>query len=48
MLTVRSFCNTQYDWDVFFAQNKVIAQTFAEKGYPVPEQHWNVRGMAAA
>ncbi len=48
VLTVRSFCHTQYYWDVFFAQNKVIATTFAAKGYPVPENHLHLSGVSQA
>jgi small conductance mechanosensitive channel len=43
VLTVRSFCNTAYYWDVFFAQNKVIAETFGEAAYPVPEKHLQIK-----
>jgi len=46
VLTVRSFCHTAHYWDVFFAQNKAIAETFGAAGYPVPEQHFKVKGAA--
>ena len=39
VLTVRSFCDTKYYWDVFFAQNRVIVETFGEAAYPTPETH---------
>ncbi|MCA9544557.1 MAG: mechanosensitive ion channel family protein [Myxococcales bacterium] len=48
VLTVRSFCHTQYYWDVYFSQNRAIAETFAAKGYPVPKQHWHLHGAAPA
>lgn len=46
VLTVRSFCHTDHYWDVFFAQNKAIADTFGAAGYPVPEQHFKVKSAA--
>lgn len=46
VLTVRSFCHTDYYWDVFFAQNKVIADTFGAAGYPVPEEHLRIKQAA--
>lgn len=46
VLTVRSFCNTQYYWDVFFAQNRVIVETFGAAAYPVPEKHLQVKQAA--
>lgn len=46
VLTVRSFCHTDHYWDVFFAQNKAIADTFGAAGYPVPEQHFQVKSKA--
>ena len=47
VLTVRSFCNTQYYWDVFFAQNQVIVDTFGEAAYPTPETHHQINRTAA-
>lgn len=44
VLTVRSFCNTDYYWDVFFEQNRTIAKVFGEAGYPVPEKHLHLSG----
>lgn len=46
VLTVRSFCNTDYYWDVFFAQNKVIVDTFGAAAYPVPEKHLQIKQAA--
>lgn len=46
VLTVRSFCNTQYYWDVFFHQNLVIAETFGEAAYPTPETHHHINRAA--
>lgn len=46
VLTVRSFCNTQYYWDVFFAQNQVIVETFGAAAYPVPEKHLQIKQAA--
>ena len=46
VLTVRSFCNTAYYWDVFFSQNRVIAETFGEAAYPTPETHHHINRAA--
>lgn len=47
VLTVRSFCNTKYYWDVFFAQNRIIVETFGEAAYPTPETHHHINRAAA-
>ena len=37
MLTVRAYTHTNNYWQVYFEVNQIIARTFAEAGYPVPE-----------
>jgi small conductance mechanosensitive channel len=36
LLVVRPFCHNQHYWQVFFDTNRVIAETMAGAGYPVP------------
>ncbi len=45
VLAVRPFCNNADYWQVYFDTNKIIRETFGTAGYPVPEQHYVVRGM---
>ncbi len=47
VLAVRPYCNNNYYWQVYFDTNKAITETFGEAGYPVPEQHLNIRQIAA-
>jgi small conductance mechanosensitive channel len=44
VLAVRPYCNNQHYWQVYFDTNRLIRQTFAHAGFPVPEQHYTVRG----
>lgn len=44
VLAVRPYCNNQHYWQVFFDSNRMIRDTFARAGFPVPEQHYAVRG----
>ncbi|MGC2323852.1 MAG: mechanosensitive ion channel family protein [Terriglobales bacterium] len=44
VLAVRPYCNNQHYWQVYFDTNKLIREVFARAGYPVPEQHYSVRG----
>ncbi len=44
LLTVRSYCNNEHYWQVYFDTNRLIRECFTEAGYPVPEQHYAVRG----
>jgi small conductance mechanosensitive channel len=44
VLTVRPYCNNQHYWQVYFDTNRLIRDTFAQAGFPVPEQHYAVRG----
>ena len=37
LLTVRAYTHTDNYWQVYFEVNQMIAKTFADAGYPVPE-----------
>ncbi|MGI0482990.1 mechanosensitive ion channel family protein [Geminocystis sp. CENA526] len=47
VLAVRPYCSNDNYWQVYFDTNKVIKETFGEAGYPVPEQHYAVRGLGS-
>jgi len=44
VLAVRPYCNNQHYWQVYFDTNKLIRDVFSGAGFPVPEQHYSVRG----
>ncbi len=44
VLAVRPYCNNDHYWQVYFDTNRLIRDTFTKAGYPVPEQHYAVRG----
>ena len=44
VLAVRPYCNNNDYWQVYFDTNKLIRDVFARAGFPVPEQHYSVRG----
>jgi small conductance mechanosensitive channel len=44
VLAVRPYCNNTHYWQVYFDTNRLIRDTFAHAGFPVPEQHYAVRG----
>ncbi len=44
VLAVRPYCNNAHYWQVYFDTNRLIRETFAQAGFPVPEQHYSVRG----
>lgn len=44
VLAVRPYCNNEHYWQVYFDTNRLIRDTFANAGFPVPEQHYAVRG----
>jgi small conductance mechanosensitive channel len=44
VLAVRPYSNNQHYWQVYFDTNRLIRDTFANAGFPVPEQHYTVRG----
>jgi small conductance mechanosensitive channel len=48
VLAVRPYCNNNYYWQVYFDTNTLIKDSFTAAGYAVPEQHYMIRGAAAA
>jgi small conductance mechanosensitive channel len=44
VLAVRPYCNNEHYWQVYFDTNRLIRDTFAHARFPVPEQHYTVRG----
>jgi small conductance mechanosensitive channel len=44
VLAVRPYCSNQHYWQVYFDTNRLIRETFARAGFPVPEQHYVMRG----
>jgi len=44
VLAVRPYCNNKHYWQVYFDTNRLIRDMFARAGFPVPEQHYAVRG----
>jgi small conductance mechanosensitive channel len=44
VLAVRPYCNNAHYWQVYFDTNRLIHDTFAHAGFPVPEQHYAIRG----
>jgi small conductance mechanosensitive channel len=44
VLAVRPYCNNQHYWQVYFDTNRLIRDTFTHAGFPVPEQHYSLRG----
>jgi small conductance mechanosensitive channel len=44
VLAVRPYCNNAHYWQVYFDTNRLIREIFAHGGFPVPEQHYSVRG----
>jgi len=44
VLAVRPYCNNDHYWQVYFDTNRLIQDTFTHAGFPVPEQHYAVRG----
>ena len=47
VLCVRPYTHNNTYWDVYFATNALIKDTFGEAGYPVPETHYRVNHRAA-
>jgi small conductance mechanosensitive channel len=43
VLAVRPYCNNQHYWQVYFDANRAIRDTFADAGFPVPDQHYTVQ-----
>jgi small conductance mechanosensitive channel len=46
VLAVRPYCHNSDYWQVYFDTNKVIRESFGDAGYPVPEQHYQIRQAA--
>lgn len=46
VLAVRPYCHNNDYWQVYFDTNKAIKESFGEAGYPVPEQHYQIRQVA--
>jgi small conductance mechanosensitive channel len=44
VLAVRPYCNNKHYWQVYFDANRLIRDAFVQAGFPVPEQHYAVRG----
>ncbi|MFY9645132.1 MAG: mechanosensitive ion channel family protein [Terriglobales bacterium] len=44
VLAVRPCCGNANYWQVYFDTNRLIHETFAHAGFPVPEQYYAVRG----
>lgn len=47
VLAVRPYCNNDHYWQVYFDANRVIRDSFGEANYPVPEQHFVMKQVAA-
>ncbi len=45
VLAVRPYCNNAHYWQVYFDTNRLIRETFAHAGFPVPEHHYSLRGV---
>ncbi len=45
VLAVRPNCNNAHYWQVYFDTNRLIHDTFAHAGFPVPEHHYSLRGV---
>jgi small conductance mechanosensitive channel len=46
-LAVRPYCKPEHYWQVYFATNKMIVDTFSSAKYPPGQQHVVVRNLAA-
>ena len=46
VLAVRPYTHTDHYWQVYFATNKAITDTFGAAAYPVPEAHYHIRREA--
>ena len=44
VLALRPYCSNEHYWQVYFETNRLIRDTFVHAGFPVPEQHYAVRG----
>jgi small conductance mechanosensitive channel len=46
-LAVRPYCDNRHYWNVYFATNKTIHETFTEAKYPAAEQRYAVRAVGS-
>ncbi len=44
VLAVRPYCSNQHYWQVYFDTNRLVSDALTQAGFPVPEQHYSVRG----
>jgi small conductance mechanosensitive channel len=44
VLAVRPYCNNRHYWQVYFDTNRLIRDKFTQAGFPIPEQHYALRG----
>jgi small conductance mechanosensitive channel len=44
VLAVRPYCNNNNYWQVYFDTNRLIHNAFSQAGFPIPEQHYAIRG----
>jgi small conductance mechanosensitive channel len=47
VLAVRPYCRPADYWQVYFDTNRLILESFQHAGFPLPEQHYAVRGAGA-
>ena len=47
VLAVRPYCHNDHYWQVYFATNEAIRDTFGAAVYPVPENHYAIRKTEA-
>jgi small conductance mechanosensitive channel len=48
LLCVRPYCDNQHYWQVYFDTNRLIRETFADAGFPVPVPGYAVQPLPAA
>jgi small conductance mechanosensitive channel len=48
VLAVRPYCKPGDYWQVYFDTNRLIRESLSAAGFPTPEQHYVMRGSAAA
>jgi small conductance mechanosensitive channel len=48
VLAVRPYCRPADYWQVYFDTNRLIRESLSDASFPTPEQHYVLRGSAAA
>jgi small conductance mechanosensitive channel len=48
VLAVRPYCRPADYWQVYFDSNRLIRESLSDPSFPTPEQHYALRGSAAA